>query len=223
MTAQSGERFEEFPTPAHGTRMPVPTPPNGGSSPRAIAVFTGVAGLIVGAALASGAWLLFGNGDPSSSPVSAPARIGEYYRFPDVPKLASGENPRKTVDRQNRYDRESTTRLSAAHDGAGAVVQRYSNADLDAMFTLQVVRAPSPKPFVPFTDPEDLGLDKPMEEVLEFGSVSCAVHNGTGQPPIAVICLRTTDDLTVSITHVNGDIAPADVASLVDDAWSEVS
>ena len=203
--------------------MPVSTPPNGGGGPRAIAVFSGVAGLLVGAALASGFWLLFGNEGPSSSSVSAPERVGDYYRFADVPELSSGDNQQKVVDRQTRYDRESTTRLSEAYDGAGAVVQRYSNADLDEMFTLQVVRAPSPTPFVPFTDAKDLGLDKPMEEVVEYGSVTCAVHNSPGQPPIAMTCLRSSDDLTVSITHVNGEIAPEDVAGLVDEAWSEVS
>ena len=202
--------------------MPVPTRPNGGAGPRAIAVFSGVAGLLVGAAVASGFWLLFGNDGPSSSAVSAPERIGDYYRFGDVPELSSGENQQKTVNRQERYDRESSTRLSRAHGGAGAVVQRYSNEDLDVMFTLQVVRAPSPSPFVPFTDAKDLGLDKPMEEVVEYGSVACAVRNSPGQPPIAVNCQRSNDDLTVSITHVNGEIDPEDVAGLVDEAWSGV-
>lgn len=224
MTAQSGERFEEFPTPRHGTRMPVSTPPNGGGSPRAIAVFSGVAGLLAGAAVASGFWLLFGNEGPSSSSVSAPARLGDYYRFPDVPELSSGDAQRKTVDRQARYDRENSARLSQAHDGAGAVVQRYANEDLDVMFSLELVRAPSPfPPYVPFTDPEDLGVDKPIEEVLRYGEVACAVRNDPGQPPRVMGCLRSTDDLTVSITHVSGDMAPEDVAKLVDEAWSEVS
>lgn len=225
MTPQSGERFEEFPTPAQGTRMPVPTPPNGGASPRAIAVFTGVAGLIVGAVLASGFWLLFGNGGGSSSPVSAPEQLGDYYRFGDVPQLSSGDNQRKSVDRQVRWDQESSTRLSEAHDGAGAVVQRYANEDLDTMFSLEVVRAPSPfPPFVPYTDPEELKLDKPVEEVLRFGQVACEVRNQPRQPPRVMSCLRTTDDLTVAITYVNGDLGeqPEEVAKLVDVAWSEV-
>ncbi|GAB1513875.1 hypothetical protein [Actinophytocola sp. KF-1] len=224
MTAQSGERFEEFPTPPNGLRMPVHTPPNGGASPRAIAVFACVAGLVVGAAVASGIWLLFGNGGPSSSPVSAPARLGDYYRFPDVPELSSGDAQRTTVERQERYDRENSARLSQAHDGAGAVVQQYANADLDEMFSLEVVRAPSPfPPYVPFTDPEDLGVDKPIEEVLRYGAVACAVRNDPGQPPRVMACTRSADDLTVSITHVTADIDPEDVAALVDDAWSEVS
>lgn len=61
MTPQSGDGTEEFPTPPQGTRMQVPTPPNGPARSRAIAVFSGVAGLIAGAAVTSGIWLLFGN------------------------------------------------------------------------------------------------------------------------------------------------------------------
>ncbi len=203
--------------------MPVPTPPNGGSGPRAIAVFAGVAGLVVGAAVTSGLWLLFGNEGPSSSPVSSPARLGDYYRFAEVPRMASGDGQRKAGDRQVRWDRESTARLSAAYDGAGAVVQRYADEDLDSMFSLHVVRAPSPKPYVPFIDAEEVGLDKPTEELLEYGDVTCAVHNSPGQPPMVLSCLRTSDDLTVSITHANGGLTPEDVAKLVDEAWSEVS
>jgi hypothetical protein len=221
MNPQSGERFEEFPTPSHGTRMPVPAPPNGGASPRAIAVFTGVAGLVAGAALASGIWLLFGNESGSSSPVSAPERIGEHYRFADVPK-----NRQEAADRQIRYDRESSARLSAAHDGAGAVVQQYATDDFQSMFSLEVVRAPSPfPPYVPFTDPEDLGTDKPVEEVLRYGATACAVRNNPGQPPIVITCVRSDDELTVSITRAGGDLGqdPEAVAGLVDEAWSQVS
>lgn len=225
MTTQSGERSEEFPTPPNGLRMPVPAPPNGGASPRAIAVLAGVAGLVVGAALASGFWLLFGNESGSSSSVSAPERLGEYYRFPDLPKIGDGDGQQRMADRQNRYDQENTARLSAAHDGAGAVVQQYASEDLDTMFSLEVVRAPSPyPPYVQFSDPEDLGLDKPVEEVLEYGDVACAVRNQPSQPPIVLTCVRTTGDLSVAITHVsNTDVTPEDVAKLVDEAWSEVS
>jgi hypothetical protein len=222
MTAQSGERFEEFPTPPQGTRMPVPTPPNGGSSPRAIAVFAAVAGLVAGAALASGAWLLFGNDTGSPTKITAPESIGEYRQFAAAVAAIGDDRGKSGADRQVRWDRESSARLSRAYDGAGAVVQRYSDEDLHTMFALQAVRAPSPAPFVPYVDPEDLGLEKPTEEVVEFGSVTCAVYNNPGQPPVTVNCLRSSDDLTVSITHVNGDLAPEDVAKLVDEAWSEV-
>jgi len=227
MTTQSGERPEEFPTPPNGLRMPVPAPPNGRSGTRSFAVFTGVVGLVIGAAVASGIWLLFGNeSGPSASPVAAPERLAEYYRFPDQPKIGDGDNQQRVIDRQARYDKENSARLSAAHGGAGAVVQQYTNEDLDTMFSLEVVRAPSPHPpYVQFSDPEDLGLEKPIEEVLEFGDVACAVRNQPSQPQIVTMCVRTADDLTVAITHVgNFDEMTAEVvAKLVDEAWSEVS
>lgn len=227
MTTQSGERSEEFPTPPNGLRMPVPAPPNGGASPRAIAVLAGVAGLVVGAVLASGMWLLFGNENgSSSSSVSAPDRLGEYYRLVDHPKINDREGAQRMVDRQKRYDQENSARLSAAYDGAGAVVQQYASESLETMFSLEVVRAKSPyPPYVQFSDPKDLGLDKPFEEVLEYGDVACAVRNQGSQPPIVVACVRTAGDLTVSITHVTNidDVTTEDLAKLVDEAWSEVS
>jgi hypothetical protein len=89
-----------------------------------------------------------------------------------------------------------------------------------------VVRTQSPfPPYVPFTDPEDLGVDKPVEEILRYGSVACSVRNNPRQPPIVLGCLRTTEDLTVTISRVTGDLGqqPEDVAKLVDEAWSELS
>lgn len=223
MNPQSGERFEEFPTPPQGTRMPVPAPPNGRSNPRAIAVVAGVAGLVVGAALASGFWLLFGNENGSSSDVSAPAQVGDYRPIVDQEVT---QRRQEVVDRYNRYDEENSARLSAAHDGAGAVVRQYANDDLDQMFSLEIVRAESPfPPYVPFSDPEDLGTDKPTEEILRYGSVACAVRNSPGQPSYVMACLRTSGDLTVTITRASGDLGerPEEVAKLVDQAWSEVS
>lgn len=226
MEPQTGQWPNQFPAASPGGRMPEPAPPNGRRNPRAIAVVAAFAGLVVGAAAASGAWLLFGNDGPSTGTVSAPARIGDYYRFPDVPRLRSGDNETKTVDRQKRWDEESSARLSASHDGAGAVVQQYATEDLESMLALEVVRAPSPFPqYVPYSDPEELGLDEPLEETLEFGDVSCAVRNNPSTSPNVINCLRTSANLTVTITHVGGDLGqrPEDVAKLVDQAWSQLS
>lgn len=225
MTSQSGGRFDEFPTPPQGTRMPVSQPPNGGTRTRTIAVLAGVAGLVAGAAVASGAWLLFGNEGGSSAAVDAPERLGDYYRFDKAPDPGSEGRHKKVVDRFARYDKESTSRLSSAHDGAGALVQRYTTEDFDSMFSLEVVRVASPfPPYVPFTDPEDLGVDKPPEEILRYGAVACAVRNSPNQSPIVLTCLRTGDDLSVSVSRVNGDVGekPEEVAKLVDEAWSKL-
>jgi hypothetical protein len=204
--------------------MPVPTPPNGGGRYRAIAVLAGVAGLVVGAVLMGGAWLLFGNNGASSSPISAPARIGDHYQFADVPTLrGKGQD---TVTRQRNWDGKSSEALSASRDGAGAVVQQYSDKNLENMFWLEAVRSPSPPGlYVPYSDPEVLGLDKPTEEVLTFGEVSCAVRNQPDGTTFVMRCERTSGDLTVAVTHVSGDLLenPRDVATMVDDAWSQLT
>jgi hypothetical protein len=203
--------------------MPVPTPPNGGGRRRATAVISGLVGLVVGAAVVGGAWLLFGNNGASSSPISAPARIGDHYRFADVPRLRGKDQD--TVTRQRNWDTRSSVALSASRDGAGAVVQQYADGELENMFALEAVRSPSPPAlYVPYTDPEVLGTDKPVEEVLAFGDVSCAVRNLPDGNPVVLRCERNDDDLTVAITHATGDLMenPRDVAALVDDAWSQL-
>ena len=224
MEPQAGGWSQQFPPPAA---------PGRGGGGRASVVVAVVVGLVVGAGVASGAWLLFGGGGGSigGSPaaVSAPARLGDYYRFPDVPKARAGDgrggDMKEMVDRQVRWDRESSTRLSASRGGAGAVVQRYASVDLESLFSLEVVRSPSPSPqYVSYSDAKDLGLDKPPDEMLEFGPVSCVVRNDPSGPTYTVNCQRTSDDLTVSVTQVNGDLneKPEAVADLVNDAWSQV-
>ena len=190
-------------------------------------VVAAVVGLVVGAGLTGGAWLLFGDGGGgSSAAVAAPARLGDYYRFPDLPKVREDDDMGSIVDRQTRWDREGSTRLSASRDGAGAVVQRYASEDLESMFSLEVVRSPSPSPqYVPYSDPEDLGLDKPLDELLEFGPVSCVVRNDPSGQTHVTNCQRTSDDLTVTVAQTNGDLGenPEAVADLVNEAWSQLS
>lgn len=218
----------DLPTPSHGTRMPVPTRPNGRGTGRAVAmvaVVAGIAGLAVGAAVVGGAWLLFGNDGGSSAPVSAPSRIGDYYRFSEVPKLKKDNDGKDVAAMRSDWDRRSSELLSAAYDGAGAVVQLYSDDNLDQTFHLEVVRAPSPKQFLPYSDAKELGLKKPLEEVVDIGAVSCAVRNNEGAPSQVMTCMRTADDLTVIISHVSSDLgeSPDKAAALVDEVWAEVN
>lgn len=215
----------DLPTPRHGTRMPVPTPPNGRGSGRAVAVAAGLAGLAVGAAVVGGAWLLFGNDGSSSATVSAPTRIGEYYRFAEVPAVKKDAAGRDAAARRVDWDRRSSELLSAAYDGAAAVVQQYSDDALEQTFHLEVVRAPSPKPYLPYADAKAMGLSKPPEEVVEIGDVSCAVRNIESGPSQVMTCMRTADDLTVVISHVGSDLgeSPDKVAALVDEVWAEVN
>jgi hypothetical protein len=222
----------QFPPPSHSAGTPAP--PNGG---RAVTVVAAVVGLVVGAGVASGAWLLFGGDDTdngavgavggSAVAVSAPARLGDYYRYADLQKVRerNGENGDMTqvVDRQARWDKESSARLSASRGGAGAAVQQYGNVELDSMFSLEVVRSPTASPqYVTYSDPEYLHLEKPPEEMVEFGPVSCVVRNNPSGETFVANCQRTGADLTVTVSHANGDLGgdPEAVADVVNEAWS---
>lgn len=221
----SGEWLDDLPTPPLGTRMPVPARPNGGGVPRAIAVLIGVGGLVAGAVVASAGWLLFGN-DGSTAAVDPPARIGEFYRFAEVPGLRDGNRPRTVVDRQTRNDDESSARLSDSYNGAGAAVRQYANEELDEMFVLEVVRAQAESPpYVPFTDASDRSGGRPTEEVREFGEVACTIRTQPTSQLIVGFCVRTAGDLTVRITRITGNLGeqPDRVAELVNAAWSELS
>jgi hypothetical protein len=204
--------------------MPVPAPPNGRGNGRAIALVAGLAGLAVGAAVVGGAWLLFGNDGGSSTPISAPERVGDYLRFADLRINRENDKAKSTVDARADADRRSSEQLSAANDDAGAFVQQYSDEELENGFSLDVVRAPSPGLYVPYTNPEYLGVEKPIEEVLEFGDVSCAVRNQTSGDTFVSLCLRSDGDLSVTISHLNGDLLqkPEQVAALVDKAWAQL-
>jgi hypothetical protein len=165
----------------------------------------------------------------SSAAVSAPARLGDHYRYPDLQKVleSNGQSGDMTqlVERQAKWDKESAARLSASRDGAGAVVQQYGNEELESMFSLEVVRSPSASPqYVAYSDPKYLGVDKPPEEMVEFGPVSCVVRNDPSGQTYVGNCQRTSGELTVTVTHANGDLGgdPEAVAAVVNEAWSQL-
>jgi hypothetical protein len=117
-----------------------------------------IVGLVAGSALASGAWLLFGNDGASSSPIAAPERIGDYVQQADAKPNREHEQGREIGRQRDDWDRRSSERLSESHDGAGAVVQTYADDDLRNFFALEAVRAPVAfPPYVPYTDPRRWG------------------------------------------------------------------
>jgi hypothetical protein len=181
---------------------------------------------VVGGLLVGGAWLLFGDGDGASSwPISAPARVSDYAKYGDAAERMNDDKGKEIADRHRDWDRRSSERLSAAHDGAGAFVQTYTDDNLEQSFTVEAVRAPAPHPpYVPYTDPEWLGMERPVEELREFGDVDCLIRNDASQSYVTS-CARTDDDLTIKITHVGGDLLedPEAVAELVNTVWRELS
>lgn len=212
---------QPVPRPPYGYPIPGPAPRRG----RGGVALAGIAGLVVGGLLVGGAWLLLGDDGPSSSPLSAPERVADYVRFGDAAERIDRDNGQEVAARYRDWDQRSSERLTAAHDGAGAFVQSYSDENLEHSFTMEAVRAPVPyPPYAPYSDPEVLGVDRPVEELREFGNVGCLVRNETAQSYVTS-CVRTSDDLTVQITHVTGDLIddPETVAKLVDTAWQELS
>jgi hypothetical protein len=190
-------------------------------------IVVAIVGLVAGAALTSGAWLLFGNDGASSAPIAAPERLGDYVRQSDAKPNREHEQGRENARRRDDWDRRSSERLSESHDGAGAVVQTYADDGLEHFFALEAVRAPVAfPPYVPYSDPKVLGLDRPSEEVRMFGEVACAIQNPGPDSGYVTVCMRTDDELTVQVTHLRGeDLAqdPAAAAELVDTAWEELS
>jgi hypothetical protein len=189
-------------------------------------VLTAVAGLLAGALLVGGAWLLFGNDGASSSPIAAPERLDDYVRFADAKLNREKPEGRKIAKRQADWDQRSSARLSESHQGAGAVVQLFTDPGLRNFVTLEAYRAPVAfPPYVPYSDPEVLGFDKPSEEVRTIDNVACTLRNDAPGQSIVTMCVRSDDGLTVQLTHISGDLNqdPAAVARLVSAAWDELS
>jgi hypothetical protein len=222
------ESPEQDPVPA----QPVSDPPRPAARAPWALVLAALAGLAVGALAIGGVWLGSGTGTPiSKRPVVAPPKIGELVSI-DRLKLPDTVRP-DAVARTKDANERSSQRLSEAHGGAGAVVQVYTDQDLGLQVTLMIYRAPSAHPlYVPFQDPQYIGMAKPSQTAEEFGEVSCVVRNDptpAGQTPAphsahVDTCARTGALLTVEI-HPVGDLAddPPRVAALVNSAWNAVA
>lgn len=191
-------------------------------------------GLLLGSALVGGAWLLAGrDGGPSAEALTLPATLAGYLANADHP-LGREEPGQVVTERVERWSARSVERLSAAHEGAAAAVERYADEGYETQFSLMVVRNRAPDPlFVPFVDAADLRLARPPVELVEVGEVSCEVRNdptieGSEPSPDSVHvvqCQRSGPQLTVIVRDVVGDLGndPSAVSQLVDLAWDVLS
>jgi hypothetical protein len=77
---------------------------------------------------------------------------------------------------------------------------------------------------VPYSDAKYLGVKRPFEEMRRYGDVACLVRNNPDQTYVES-CVRTSDELTVQISHVSGDLDkdPKAVAGLVTVAWDDLA
>jgi hypothetical protein len=196
---------------------------------------TGLLGVLLGALLVGGPWLVLSllGGGPSGRPLSAPATLGGLDRSQEVISKLDETNGRAQADRLGRTDRETAGRVSEAYGGAGTVVQQYHDDRLERSFQLIAVRAPSPGLVAPYEDTEALDLAAPSTELVRVGDVQCLRHNdptsagSTPDPDRSVVthCQRTGPDLTVTLRSLSseGNRDPRELAGIVEQAWRELA
>ncbi|MGJ5828334.1 hypothetical protein [Streptomyces ossamyceticus] len=201
----------------------------------------GLVGLALGAGLVGGAWLITGDdgdtvpgaaGAPAGrgGELSAPARLGAFVPQDEAVLELDASQGKEQAERTRDWDGRSGELLSEAHGGAAATVRSFSDSRLVSFFQFAAVRGPSPRPYVPYTDPAALGLEKPTGERVTFGKVDCVLHHqptNAGNEPepdsvSTVSCQRSDARLTVLVRDVTGDLThePSEVARLVDEAWA---
>jgi hypothetical protein len=198
-------------------------------------LLAGVVGLVVGALVVGALWLASGSTNTAvgTQSITLPKSIGEFVPFGEV-DLNKTSRGTDNVARVESWDEQSTLRLSKSAGGAAAAVKAYADKKLLNQISVWVYRASaSPNPqFVPYQDANSLGLVHPPEEMAQFSSVSCVLHNdptSVGVTPSpnsvhTVNCVRSGPQLTVEI-RPTGDIGnePQRVAQLVDEVWNSVS
>ena len=121
-------------------------------------------------------------------------------------------------------------RVSDAYDGADAVTRLYGRESDSPLIVTAVEAGSSPPLPTGFDDPDALGIDAPLNELVDKGDVTCLItrnaqpaDEGSGDPaPVAVLCQRTHGDLTV---RVLGTQEPDldDVVDATDEVWEELS
>jgi hypothetical protein len=182
-------------------------------------------GLVAGAVAAGDA--------ATSATFTPPKSLGVYIRFGDI-KLSKTGTGLKQAKRHAAWDRKTAAAASAAYGGAAAVSEDYSNEGYTDFALLVAVKAPSPKLFVPYSDPVVLGLVKPFSEVRVYGDVQCQVQNDptvAGKKPAAnsvhvILCQRSGPKLSVQLRSVSGDhlgSRPDVAAQMVDQAFTALS
>ncbi|RSM39087.1 hypothetical protein DMA12_31190 [Amycolatopsis balhimycina DSM 5908] len=208
--------------------MPVPRRPL-----TARPVVVGLIGVLVGAFLVGVPWLVLSLlGGPSGQAPTAPANLGGLRRAEEAIAKVDAVRGKASIDRITKTDQETAARVSAAYDGAGAVVQEYQDERLSRTLQLIAVRAPSPELFAPYEDVQALREAKPGTELVRIGAVQCLLHNtrgGPGNDPDPALsfvtnCQRTGPGLTVTVrtNGIEGNHDPQELAGIVEQAWREV-
>jgi hypothetical protein len=196
-------------------------------------VVAGLIGVLVGAFLVGVPWLVLSLlGGPSGQAPTAPANLGGLGKAQDAITKVAATRGKAQIDRITKTDQETAVRVSAAYNGAGAVVQVYQDERLARSLQLIAVRAPSPELFAPYEDVQALGEAKPGTELVRIGAVQCLLHNNpaapgtTPDPDLSFVmsCQRTGPGLTVTVRSMGteGNHDPQELAGIVEQAWREI-
>ncbi|MDT7806080.1 MAG: hypothetical protein QOI78_9513 [Actinomycetota bacterium] len=169
-------------------------------------------------------------GGTTPQPLKAPDTLGGLSRAQDAIAKVDSVKGRPQIDRVDKTDRETGSRVSAAYGGAGAVVQQYQDDRLLRSFQLIAVRAPSPELVAPYEDVQALGVAKPSTELVRSGAVQCLLHNDPAAPgstpdpeqSFVMSCQRTGQALTVTVRSLGteGNHDPQELAAVVEEAWA---
>lgn len=175
------------------------------------------------AALVESTWAALGGGPSVAWPVGMgdevelPAMLGTLTAYVDSPET---EPPGTETASSIEMD---VAALSDAFGGVPAAEQIYSDSEGDTTLVATAVGSTAPETYVPYVDPNKLGLlAAPLERIApNDGTAACLVRNQPvtveGDPrdldPRVVWCERIGDGVMVRIDRVGGDIG-SDIQSV---------
>ena len=179
------------------------------------------------------------------APASASSPPGDAIELPDtlsggltaldLPEAYPDDTDAATIEERVADRRTADTfnadGYSTALGGVPAAARVYAPEDLALFYSVVTVRAEL-TPLVPFTfvDPAELGLAKPMTELVWEGDVACVVtwaavpagETATDDDRQAIVCQATGDGLTVRINANSGETS-AHVAELAREILAAIS
>jgi hypothetical protein len=166
--------------------------------------------------------VLYTSSTAGQFPVPAlPERLGaDYLPVTEIPEYAL------SLARYASYRVADVEALESVSGGL-ADAQYYSSTEYGSAITLYSYLADSPPPFVWYRDPENLDALAALNEVLEFGDVTCLVSNSLVRPdgdpadldPQTEWCHVSNGGLTVMATELTGEMR--DDVSIAVDALGE--
>jgi hypothetical protein len=117
--------------------------------------------------------------------------------------------------------------MSESLDGAEVATRRYGNGN-EILMTVMAIRSELNPPIPDFfIEPESIDLERPVDEMVEDGPVTCRVHRNfstrEGEDEIAsIFCQRSSGSLTVRVL-ANFEPDVDDVVDATDEVWEELS